>query len=74
MHVSPPAPARLTRVTGVATVHLSPRAACPEPAERVDELRRLVEARCPVANMLEAAGCRLDIEWRAARDRDMFDE
>jgi hypothetical protein len=38
--------------------------------ERIDELRREVELRCPVANTLLAAGCRLDIEWRMAGDGD----
>ena len=42
LHAPLPVPARLTGVTGVATVHLV-RGAGPETAERVDELRRLTE-------------------------------
>ena len=59
----PPVSARMQRVTGTAVVHLSRGA---ETSERVDQLRRLVEARCPVANTLVAAGCELDVEWKLA--------
>ena len=37
-----------------------------ETAERVDELRRLTEERCPVASTLRAGGCELDVRWRLA--------
>ena len=59
----PPVSARMQRVTGTAVVHLSRGAETPE---RVDQLRRLVEARCPVANTLVAAGCELDVQWKLA--------
>ena len=65
LHAPIPVPARLTGVTGVATVHLV-RGAGPETAERVDELRRLTEERCPVASTLRAGGCELDVRWRLA--------
>ena len=65
LHAPPPVPARLTGVTGIATVHLV-RGAGPETAERVDELRRLTEERCPVASTLRAGGCELDVRWRLA--------
>ena len=85
---TPPAPAQLSRVAGVAVVHLtsstttgSAAAAAAaggggggETPERIDELRRLVEARCPVASTLSAAGCRLDITWRMATADDAFDD
>lgn len=67
LHAPIPVPARLTGVTGVATVHLV-RGAGPETAERVDELRRLTEERCPVASTLRAGGCELDVRWRLARE------
>ena len=67
------APAQLSRVAGVAVVHLAGPDAS-EPAERIDELRRLVEARCPVASTLAAAGCRLDITWRAATREDAYEQ
>ena len=59
----PPVSARMQRVTGTAVVHLSRGAGTPE---RVDQLRRLVEARCPVANTLVAAGCELGVQWKLA--------
>lgn len=72
---TPPAWARLARVAGVAVVHLSPSGGGKprEPPERIDELRRLVEERCPLASTLAASGCRLDIQWRAATDEDAFE-
>ena len=57
LHAPPPVPARMQRVTGVAVVHLVRGA--PETAERVDELRRLTEERCPVASTLR----RGDASW-----------
>lgn len=58
-----PSPARLLGVRGTATVYLVKGT---ESLERIDELRRMTEARCPVANTLAAGGCELDIRWRLA--------
>lgn len=55
-----PVPARLVSVKGTATVHLVEGT---ETLERIDELRRITEARCPVANTLSAGGVELDIRW-----------
>ncbi len=38
----------------------------PETPERVGELMRLVESRCPVYNMLRDAGTQLEIVWKGA--------
>jgi len=65
-----PAPAQLLAVKGVAQVKLGEgdgdvdarRAA-------VQELGAAVQARCPVAQTLLAAGVRLDVKWELARAR-----
>ena len=62
----PEVPARLSRVHGVATVTLNDGES--ETRERVEYLRRQVELRCPVANMMAAAGIELDIEWVLAAE------
>mmetsp|Transcript_17938 Transcript_17938/g.55179 ORF Transcript_17938/g.55179 Transcript_17938/m.55179 type:complete len:96 (+) Transcript_17938:67-354(+) len=60
-----PCPARLTRVAGTASVVTE------DPkldAAALAAIGHIVHERCPVANMFEASGCALDIEWRLARD------
>lgn len=61
-----PVTAQLQRISGTATVHLKPGAS--ETAERVEELRRHVEQRCPVATMVHASGCAVDVQWRLHSD------
>ena len=56
---------RLLRVEGTAIVHLSRGA---ESRARVEALGRRVEERCPVADMLRASGCELDVRWQMAKD------
>ena len=60
--VDAPAPAvsRLTRIWGVANVETD------ADDELIEKLGRIVHERCPVANMVVASGCQLDIEWRRA--------
>ena len=60
--VDAPAPAvsRLTRIWGVAHVETD------ADDELIDKIGRIVHERCPVANMVVASGCALDIEWRQA--------
>ena len=60
--VDAPAPAvsRLTRIWGVAHVEID------ADDEIIEEIGRIVHERCPVANMVVASGCSLDIEWRRA--------
>ena len=57
----PPSPPGLTRVSGVARVHLP--AGSPLTADDVAVLGRVVEQRCPIAAMLAAAGVEMDMEW-----------
>jgi len=61
----PPVSSRLLRVEGTAIVHLSRGA---ESRARVEALGRRVEERCPVADMLRASGCELDVRWQMAKD------
>ena len=61
LHAPPPARAGLGRVWGTARVHLAEGGS--ETRERIEELKRLVEERCPVANTLASGGCELSIEW-----------
>ena len=60
--VDAPAPAvsRLTRIWGVAHVTTDADDAT------IEEIGRIVHERCPVANMVVASGCSLEIEWRRA--------
>ena len=60
--VDSPAPAvsRLTRIWGVANVSIDADDAT------IEKIGRIVHERCPVANMVVASGCELDIEWRRA--------
>ena len=60
--VTEPAPAvsRLQRIEGTATVSSA------DPTIDVAELQRVVHERCPVANMISASGCVLDISWAVA--------
>jgi putative redox protein len=61
--VDAPAPAvsRLTRIWGVAHVSIDE-----DDDEMIERIGRIVHERCPVANMVVASGCQLDIEWRRA--------
>ena len=60
--VDAPAPAvsRLTRIWGVANVSIDADDAT------IEKIGRIVHERCPVANMVVASGCSLEIEWRRA--------
>ena len=56
-----PAPARLARIVGTATVHGT--GATQAELERLGEE---VHRRCPVANMVALSGCELLVQWRKA--------
>lgn len=61
---SPPVPSRVRRVTG--TILVSIRGKNVISKEQLDMLKGQTEIRCPVANMLSASGCSMDVEWIAA--------
>ena len=62
----PAIPARLQRVSGTVTVHFH------EGVEVTDDQLRILgeqtEARCPVANMMHASGCIMNIDWVKGED------
>ena len=57
----PPIPARLQCVSCTVTVHLKKGEAASDGQLRM--LGEQTEARCPVANMMHASGCKMEIEW-----------
>lgn len=68
LDAAPPAPAMLQAVRGVARVvaqRWAPKGQQAPPArqEDIDELARHVKARCPVAALVSASGCELDVQW-----------
>jgi len=64
--IVPTIPARLQRVSGTVLVYFK------KGSDVTDENMRILgeqtEARCPVANMLHASGCELDIRWMNGSD------
>ena len=54
----PAVPSRLQSVAGTALVETDAS------AEEVAALAHQVHTRCPIANMISAAGCELAVEWR----------
>jgi putative redox protein len=57
----PSIPARLEAVSGVVKVYFK-KGSIPTPRQLL-VLKEQTEARCPVANMMHASGCKIDIEW-----------
>ena len=43
--------------------HTAPHSPLPLPIAQVDRLAHEVHRRCPVASMMAASGCLLDIKW-----------
>ena len=72
LDVHPPISARLQEVSGTVIVHLEDKTKT-ETKERVEELKRHVEMRCPVANTLASAGCELNIDWILAEPGTVFE-
>merc|ERR1712014_269640 len=57
VHLPPAQPSQLQRIWGTATVVTSASAA------DVQRLASMVKLRCPVASMIIASGCKLEVEW-----------
>ena len=55
----PDIPSRVQEITGTVRVYT------PEtiPMEKLELLKEQTEARCPVANMMIASGCQMNVEW-----------
>jgi putative redox protein len=62
----PPIPARLQRVTGSIVVHFKGGVEVSEEQLRI--LGQQTEARCPVANMMQASGCEMAVHWKNGAD------
>eukprot|EP00977_Amphora_coffeiformis_P011139 scaffold2657_cov89-Amphora_coffeaeformis.AAC.33 len=58
---NPPVPSRLTRVSGRIAVYRAKGESISQ--EELDLLREQTELRCPVANMMIASGCQMNVEW-----------
>lgn len=63
---SPPIPARLQRVSGSVVVHFKDGVDVSEEQLRI--LGEQAEQRCPVANMMHASGCIMDMKWKNSAD------
>ena len=64
----PAVPARLQVVSGVIRVFA--RGGGGITRKQLDTLAVQTEARCPVANMMAASGCKFDVEWVDGLDLD----
>jgi putative redox protein len=60
--VTPAIPARLQKVAGTVIVTFKDGTEVSE--EQLHMLGKQTEARCPVANMMTASGCIMEIEWK----------
>jgi putative redox protein len=58
---SPKVPSRLHTVTGIIRVYAANN--MPIPNRDLELLREQTELRCPVANMMIASGCAMDVRW-----------
>lgn len=59
IHETPVIPARLKRIHG--TIHVFAKSTLSQ--EQLATLTTQTEARCPVASMVIASGCNLDVKW-----------
>ena len=64
---TPDIPARLQYVSGTARVFFKGKT--PVSSEQLHLLGEQTEARCPVANMMMASGCKMDIQWIQGNDK-----
>jgi len=58
---TPEIPSRLQRITG--TIRVFGRKGDHISAEQMEVLKEQTEIRCPVANMMIASGCAIDVDW-----------
>ena len=65
-HVQDTFPARLSHITGSATVFLRPGTIATQ--TQIDELERQVSLRCPVASMIRLSGCAMHVPWTLATE------
>jgi putative redox protein len=58
---TPPVPSRIQKVTG--TIRVYARKGKPISPDQLKILEQQTELRCPVANMMIASGCKMDVQW-----------
>lgn len=58
----PPVPSRLHQIVGQVVVHR--KDGLPISREELHLLKHQTEIRCPVANMIAASGCKIEIIWK----------
>lgn len=58
---TPPVPSRLSRISGTIKVYLKGGRSIE--ASELSVLQKQTELRCPVANMMMASGCHIDVVW-----------
>ena len=58
---TPSVPSRLRRISG--RIRVSTRARTKMSNEEIELLKEQTEIRCPIANMIIASGCAIDVEW-----------
>jgi len=68
----PTVPPRLQAITGTATVTLP--LGTELPSGTMESFGDVVEARCPVADMVSRSGCDLDVKWILASEDTAPDE
>lgn len=61
IHQTPEVPSRLQRLTG--TIKVFSRNKNGLSSDQMELLKEQTEIRCPVANMILASGCSIDVEW-----------
>jgi putative redox protein len=69
---NPDVSAMLQAVSGTIKVYTKQKR--PLSFEQLELLQEQTERRCPVASLLVAAGCRMDIRWEAAASDDDDDD
>ena len=63
----PSVPARLQRISGTVAVEF--KAGIEVTEDQLEILAEQTEARCPVANMIRASGCNIDVNWTVKKDK-----
>lgn len=61
IHQDPVVPSRLQRIRGTITVYRADGHGLSQ--EQMNILHEQTELRCPVANMMIASGCQINVEW-----------
>lgn len=69
--LDPPVPSRLQRIEGTVRVWAADKKRLS--TEQMKLLQEQTERRCPVANMLLASGCEMDITWVDGNDPNHVD-